>query len=137
MDMRGEFEAFIFSERGCELHGMINTSDMSACAFAWEIWQACANHYEAELNSLLAVIQKQIEALVDVNDELRTANYRGDLQETITDALALAPENCKLVEVGEVTNITYEDKTEQDIKINYLFENVGTKLYAIEVQNGN
>jgi hypothetical protein len=52
------FEAFMFSERGCELHSKINTSDISANAFAWEIWQAAIAHKQAETDTLKAKLSK-------------------------------------------------------------------------------
>jgi len=48
-DERKSFEAFMFGERGCELHSMINCSDISANAFAWEVWQAARYTIDAEL----------------------------------------------------------------------------------------
>jgi hypothetical protein len=65
------FEAFMFSERGCELHSMINTSDISANAFAREVWQACEAHKQAEINTLNAAITED-KILSEINAKLQT-----------------------------------------------------------------
>jgi len=69
------FEAFMFSERGCELHSMINTSDISANAFAREVWQACEAHKQAEINTLNdAIIEDKI--LAEINAKLQAEIVR-------------------------------------------------------------
>ena len=52
-DERKEFEAFMFGPEGHELHGKINSAQMSANAFAWRIWQAARSTIDAELVELL------------------------------------------------------------------------------------
>jgi len=48
-DERKEFEAFMFGPEGHELHSQINSSQMSANAFAWRVWQAARSTIDAEL----------------------------------------------------------------------------------------
>jgi uncharacterized protein involved in propanediol utilization len=50
--MDKQCEAFIYSERGCELHSKINT-------FAREVWQAAITHKQTKINRLESIIKDQ------------------------------------------------------------------------------
>jgi hypothetical protein len=65
---RQKFEEFMFSEKGCELHSKMNCSDISANAFAYEVWLACSAQKEAELkqkDELIAELSKSRNEVIE------------------------------------------------------------------------
>lgn len=96
---------------------------------AWSAWQACANHYESERNALLAVIAEKDKALnlLMTNFGMDEDEWNKPVFDSGRKALALTPENVRLVEVKNIELIDgwptlVSEKSES-----------GTKLYAIEV----
>jgi hypothetical protein len=110
-----------------------------------DTWQACTAHHEAERNALLAVIEIQREALnnllygavsaLDINEANTVgAHY---VEKICKQALALAPNNVRLVEVGSVE--IYNGNTGKQLVAPYptvIFKSdmpaIGTKLYVIK-----
>ena len=91
-----------------------------------------------EKNSLLAVIEKQREALSCFDRDITYENgfviqgiYWQDVQ-AARHALALTPENVRLVEVGSMQNDMRTGHTYNILFNEGICQPIGTKLYTIE-----
>lgn len=113
--------------------------------FAYEAYQACAAQYEAEQakdyaewiderNSLLAVIEKQREALQCVKSQMidgkiftQQVHQRPYWRYEVEEALGLSPDSVRLVEVGKATSNATEQWCIADLNL----EDGTHKLYTI------
>jgi hypothetical protein len=98
-------------------------------------WQAATAQQQETINNLLAVIAKKDEALQYF---VNSSGAEPSLSVAFTkaeQALALTPENVRLVEVGDVETLGGYPDTSQQICYLKIRANNGTKLYTIEVND--
>ena len=119
--LAGEFDAWLECNNEQEVKDAINCYVSS-----------CAAHYEAERNSLLAVIAEKDKALKYARDSIsHDQGKRGYMDDwsLITDALALTSENVRLVEYTEIW-------TDSDNLTLYTIETTETNHSFIEAKGG-
>jgi hypothetical protein len=70
----------------------------------WQGWQAAASHYEQEIQSLLALVEKQREIAESIFDITEWHPYNSDLVNgKVERLLALQPDSCRLVVIGNIS----------------------------------
>lgn len=67
-DNSREASAFIFSERGCELHNKINCGEISANALMREVWQAAEARNEADNDRLRDLLKAGLAIISDITE---------------------------------------------------------------------
>lgn len=133
-DVRGEFEKWY----GKPKHTYVRHGDGyfdDVVNDAWVMWQACAQRYEAQVNALLAIVEKQQEALMIALGHIEMyslhISHQSDYAK-LRPALAITPENVRLVALDG----KYFNDGQSYVKIDAQYENStdAVKLYTIKAQ---
>jgi len=109
-------------------HPICPTFDSITSSHVYKFYEACAAHYEAERNALLALIAEKDKALKSAKNAIKGREHTGFIDE----ALSLTHDSVILKEaarVGKLVNSVCLDSTNAEKRWDYL--PIGTKLYTI------
>ena len=67
--MRKEFEQFMFSEEGHKLYYQMNSHDITANKFAWEVWKECAKIYQDKIRDLQMDYEMEVALRVEKEND--------------------------------------------------------------------